>query len=315
MRSGLTLKADFVGVDEINDLNPLQVAICKNVEAKDVFYTGDLDQAIFSFQGTSLAAIKSLPSDSTEVFETSYRVPSEIAETAEGIIKRASEYSPGKIKSVEQGGKVIRDPNFTNILHQLPTLGNALILARTNYILEKARLIALENKANIPLSDSEVHQAELGSLIKKPTPNFNFRDSTCLLGPWLPAGEYWQAGAKKRLREKMYTDIEGWMSWEELFTRYGTERLRKLFSGECFWMTDIGRFDPKKPIMRFMTMHGSKGLEEDVVVVIRDMGRRVYKNLHMNEDDEIRLFYVAATRARKTLFITDLQGKLSPYIA
>lgn len=70
---------------------------------------------------------------------------------------------------------------------------------------------------------------------------------------------------------------------------------------------NVDRIDPQGELVRVLTVHQSKGLEFDAVFVaglsknefplfpsIRD-GR---------EDEELRVFYVALTRARERLFLT-----------
>ena len=51
------------------------------------------------------------------------------------------------------------------------------------------------------------------------------------------------------------------------------------------------------------SIHGVKGGEADNVVVMLDMSRNTYKNYIINPDSELRVLYVACTRAKKNLFI------------
>ena len=51
------------------------------------------------------------------------------------------------------------------------------------------------------------------------------------------------------------------------------------------------------------TIHGTKGREADNVVVLPDMTEITYKSMLNDPDNEHRVFYVAATRARKNLYI------------
>lgn len=62
-----------------------------------------------------------------------------------------------------------------------------------------------------------------------------------------------------------------------------------------------GSFDPAADTIKVMTMHASKGLEFPVVA-LPGVGRMPEPGA--NETDEARLFYVAATRATQTLYIT-----------
>ncbi len=62
-----------------------------------------------------------------------------------------------------------------------------------------------------------------------------------------------------------------------------------------------GDFDPMADTIKVLTMHASKGLEFPVVA-LPGVGRM--PEAGSNEADEARLFYVAATRATHTLYIT-----------
>ena len=62
-----------------------------------------------------------------------------------------------------------------------------------------------------------------------------------------------------------------------------------------------GSYDPTADTIKVMTMHVSKGLEFPVVALV-GVGRM--PGSKEEEADEARLFYVAATRATQSLFIT-----------
>jgi hypothetical protein len=61
----------------------------------------------------------------------------------------------------------------------------------------------------------------------------------------------------------------------------------------------------EEPRIVIDTIHGVKGGEADNVYFSNSMGQRPYRNFKegYNRDDEARIFYVAATRAKKALFI------------
>ena len=55
-------------------------------------------------------------------------------------------------------------------------------------------------------------------------------------------------------------------------------------------------------VIKLMTIHSSKGLESDNVIVIDDMTRGMSSNLKQEEEEQ-RVKYVAYTRAKKKLII------------
>ena len=59
----------------------------------------------------------------------------------------------------------------------------------------------------------------------------------------------------------------------------------------------------KDPRIKISTIHGVKGGEADHVLILTDIAPRTYREMHSLPDDEIRVFYVAVTRAKKSLHI------------
>ena len=65
-----------------------------------------------------------------------------------------------------------------------------------------------------------------------------------------------------------------------------------------------------KPRIRLATIHGSKGGEADHVVLLPDMARRTHEEMLVQPEDEARVWYVAATRARRQLTLVKPRDKL-----
>ncbi len=65
----------------------------------------------------------------------------------------------------------------------------------------------------------------------------------------------------------------------------------------------------ENPIVRIDTIHGVKGDEADIVVLMSDVSRLTWKELEENPESEHRVFYVGCTRARQTLYIVAPQTK------
>ncbi len=65
--------------------------------------------------------------------------------------------------------------------------------------------------------------------------------------------------------------------------------------------------------IRISTVHGSKGGEADNVALFTDISHKTYEAMQKNPDDEARVFYVGATRARKNLHI--MTPQTNKYVA
>ncbi|CAN5851784.1 nuclease-related domain-containing DEAD/DEAH box helicase [soil metagenome] len=74
----------------------------------------------------------------------------------------------------------------------------------------------------------------------------------------------------------------------------------------------LGTFDPEADTIKVMSMHASKGLEFGVVAL---MGVGELVGNAVADPDEARLFYVAATRARRKLLITASSSTASQPVA
>ena len=62
------------------------------------------------------------------------------------------------------------------------------------------------------------------------------------------------------------------------------------------------------PRIKLSTIHGSKGGEADHVMLLTDLSKKTEDKLLSNIDSERRVFYVGATRAKKSLHIIRAEG-------
>jgi len=61
----------------------------------------------------------------------------------------------------------------------------------------------------------------------------------------------------------------------------------------------------REPRIKLSTIHGMKGGECDNVVLLSDLTENTMRNFEKTPDDENRLFYVGATRAKKQLHVVE----------
>lgn len=305
VRRDVKWSGDYCAVDEINDLNALQATLAARIEGTDVEYVGDLDQAIYGFAGVDPKQVLGLlRHDEQEVMELSYRLTPPIAAAAERCLAQASWRSDGRIKTIRTGGiyhpRDIVENVFAKLQATPEKYGDTYVIGRTNWIVSQARAMAIERGMNVAQSGEEEALRDFCAFIMNPEDQFPYRLIPAVTAPFLPAADYFQRGAKAALQRLHDDDPSGKMPWGQFYEKYGTDRLKRTLAGE--W-TDWYRgrvIDPSKPVIRFDTFHAAKGMEADTVVCLTDITERVE-----NEgiaDEEIRLAYVAITRARQHVF-------------
>lgn len=314
VESEFCIKADFVGVDEIQDCTRLQIELLRKIQGEEVYFVGDPDQSIHSWAGANPKDISLLNVDETEDLQKSWRVPDKIADYAHLTLTQASTRSKGRIIGNGRMGSVTYNPLFEDVCSTLSRskkeCGEVFILGRTNCIAHKARQIALEYGLNMSMDENDEVRIELAKLIHSPAKTLTYYQFKFLVSPVLDARIYFKRGAKSRMRQEMQATPNAWMNWSRFFREYGTSELERLFrerDTSSLVSSDnqgVKIFDPTLPRVECLTMHSSKGLEADTVVILRDTTSRVLKN--ENHDEEVRLAYVAATRSKKNLIISEI---------
>ena len=66
----------------------------------------------------------------------------------------------------------------------------------------------------------------------------------------------------------------------------------------------------KNPRIKISTIHSMKGGECDNILVVPDLSPAAYKNYYEDPDTEHRVFYVAVTRAKKSLHFLEPQSNM-----
>ena len=86
--------------------------------------------------------------------------------------------------------------------------------------------------------------------------------------------------------------------WHERLNKIDTKR-REYY----IMLLKRGENLDQDPRIKISTIHGVKGGEADNVMLLTDIAPRTFREMHSLPDDEIRVFYVAVTRAKKSLHI------------
>jgi superfamily I DNA/RNA helicase len=278
-------------IDEAQDLTTLQWDVVEKLSEKCLSLTvaGDDDQAIYAWNGADLERFVH-QQGYREVLNQSYRLKPAVFCFSRSIITKVHERVPKSFKPLDSDSGGVYE---ISDLFELPLeKGQWLLLARNNYFLSlyvnhclengylyekdgwykgKKELRAIRTWIKIVETQAPCTTSELELLNE-----YSYHDLTeskLLKGSWQNA------------LQKMDIDIFSYYSQCEQ-------------NGEKL-------YNPAR--IRIETIHGAKGLEATNVCIMPDMTFstfQAYENSTVQErDDEHRVFYVAATRAKENLFL------------
>jgi DNA helicase-2/ATP-dependent DNA helicase PcrA len=304
-------------VDEGQDLSYVQWDVVRLLArgVDRVVIAGDDDQAIYRWAGADVDKFIGLQGN-VRVLGQSYRVPTAVQEVAMQPIgaiafRREKAWAPRA-----EEGIVDRETAFFNCDH---TGEDVLILARNDYILrEQVEKVLRERgviyeKHGFPSVRPEIVET---------------------ITSWerLRSGKSITAGEARAVYKMMSIGVGVTRDQKELpaFKDEELVDMRALRASgglmrDDIWPTALdlmtardrnyilaarqhGEKLTKKPRVRISTIHGAKGGEADHVIVMKEMAKRTHSEMRLNHEDEARVWYVAATRARQRLTVVNSQS-------
>jgi DNA helicase-2/ATP-dependent DNA helicase PcrA len=305
---GDVVPVKHVIIDEAQDLTKLQWR-CVDIffdGADDIVVAGDDDQALYSWAGADVDTFIGLQ-DTHEVvvLPTSYRVPVTVHELGQAIIKQCSnrvpkEYAPRK----DAGAVVVSDIDNIDM-----SKGTWLLLARSRYQLQQyteaveqagyAYVIG-DNVAKV--SRQVVSAVYTWERLRKGTA-VSVRDMVGVYDMMLAGVGYTRGG-----RASLVED-DGTVTMQDMVEKHGLlvdsewyTVLRKIPTEAVAYIRSVlrNKDDLRNPRITISTIHGAKGAEADNVVLLTDISRKIDEAIG---DDEHRVWYVAVTRTRQTLYV------------
>jgi superfamily I DNA/RNA helicase len=338
LAGGLCPDTNIVFVDEGQDLSPLQTAVVEQwIAASDRAYVAaDDDQAIYVFQGASPVWITGLESSwPTERLTQSHRVPKLAHALATSIIEQnISRVAKTYLPRDDEGSVrwLTRDEAIAGVDGAVSTF----VLARNRVHLVPFARGLIENGvpfivegggAPNPLGDKRIAQAVLlgQAWTANPEKGADAPELHALLH-FVPTGSgLVQRGVKAR--------VERGVAANEQFSRVDLVEDFKLGSlieliernGPLSALTGVSapvrRYLSKlidargglpEPKVRLTSIHGAKGREAELVIVIPSMSRATHDEyLGSTEgfDAENRVFYVAVTRTLRDLVLVEPRSR------
>ena len=331
----------YLFIDEAQDLSAHQWMVVDMIQKVsqpiETYVAGDDDQAIFRWAGADIEHFINMANDKNNTIlplKQSYRVPKSVhtlaTKMAQSISNRIEkQYDP---RDDEGERKVL---NFRPLNKSLAE-GEWLILCRTHEIVKQVcgaldrygwlykcygKSVVNEKIIEAIVSWTRLQRGEKVSGGRVDT-IYSFMDSTRIKrGHGTFKGSHTEMysiddlinkyGLREHIKEDLFTKT---LDWYDVLNAKGI--LKKIIYLRQV-MRDGHRLDDK-PRIEVSTIHASKGGERDNVMLLTDLSYGPYKSsrdTQQGRDDELRVFYVGATRAKKKLVIvhtTEAQYEFEP---
>lgn len=288
--------AEVVFVDEAQDLSPLQWRVIEKLckRSEEVHIAGDDDQAIYTWAGADahgMARFTQKHSGDHSVLSQSHRLPAAVHARSQDLIRRIDfrvdkEFNPRPdVGLVRVHGTI----NSVEIEHGRDTL----LLARTHSVLREIEQTLIERRVPYTRESGRpgMYQNRYAAAIRvynKLARNERISDSERNQLFNLAT-----AGVRDQLERNDYAAIVKSPFWVAL----------QIPGRVVDFYRDIDL--EVAPTIRLSTIHAAKGHEADQVILLTDMTTRVQQTADKHPDDEIRVFYVGMTRAKRVLDIVE----------
>lgn len=302
----LFLLANGCIVHNCQDITALQWKVIEKAFAKAerIIMAGDENQALFEYSGARpdllINFAKKFP---VEHLPISYRIPKNVFYLAKSIVdfigeKTSKPFEPREENidgNVTQLLDIERIKNFISV-EELKNNKNETewyILARNNCFLEKAKQVLEESLIPYWTADGFFMGGEVLNRLKD-YKNFGLEG-------------YRNINKKEQFKRKfgiedfsvhftetnLFTEDRKWV-YNSYIEKYGLDVLEDM----CTW----------NPQILVSTIHHVKGGEAKSVALMLDATRRTKANIFDSIDEELRILYVAVTRAKENLFLVDSQS-------
>ena len=306
VQEGDSLPVKVVMIDEAQDITALQWRVIDKAFAKaeKIIIAGDENQSIYSYSGARpdflIDLAKRFP---VEHLSVSYRIPQSVYRLAKGITnfigdKTDKPFNPRlenpegniiQITDIERLKNFIDSDNF----HDNKTETEWYILARNNCFLGTPKRI-LED-ALIPYWTADGFFMG-GEIMKRLKDYEGFR----------------LEGYKDQAKKEQFQRKFGIVDFREPFTETNlfTEERKWVYASyiEKYGLHKLEEMCKWNPQVLVSTIHHVKGGEAKNVAVMLDATRKTKGNVFNDIDEELRILYVAVTRARENLYLIDSQN-------
>ncbi|MEM9354460.1 MAG: ATP-dependent helicase [Planctomycetota bacterium] len=318
--------------DEQQDTSALLDSVCRRLieSASWVYVVGDPFQAIYGWAGADSRLFRQWPADKERTMPKSYRCPAPVHELGESILRQAGDYFDRGIQPADHEGSVELERWGGHLIDEIDPSESWLLLARTNWLANRvasrlkdraipwaptkgqggwnkpARMKVLQSLRRLAIG-TMISGADWRAVLKLLPAKAGSGQALLERGTkadWSRDGD--ETGRLKELRGRHRLGEWGATAalkaclengaWPQLI-EMGAE-----YSEAC---VRYGEEVAHEPRVRVGTVHSAKGAEADNVLWLTTTTAAVSKACEDTDgfNEECRVSYVAATRARKRLIV------------
>ncbi len=298
----------YLLIDEFQDLSPEMLEFLKPLHQATWILFGDPNQSIYGFRGVNLQAIKEFihiykPHITTLNLLESFRCKREIIKAANHF--RASPWDIPEIRAKKEGG-VIQGFLFPDTFEEIDFLLRLLQSLLGGTTLERARASQLSPSDIFVLSRvKRVFEPLLEAFQKEgipvALPEEESRDLKEKLSNLTEKIRVFKYPLEKILQD-LPPILKNYLSNLKSLFHWDDQKL--LFYLESISLEDLTF--PRLEGVNFLTIHASKGLEAEVVILFGAEEGLIPFTLFNDYDldEEKRLLYVAITRAKSSFYFS-----------
>ncbi|MCR5053909.1 MAG: ATP-dependent helicase [Lachnospiraceae bacterium] len=317
----------YIMVDEAQDMNPVQYEILKLMagEKGNVFLVGDDDQSVYSFRGASpdilFKFMEDYPEAKTIVLSKNYRCGQSIVEGAARLISHNKKrYVKNLVSAGEEKGEVyyLNEDNETEEAMKAVEIikngkGSTAVLFRNH--LSVTELLYFLEEEDIPYEMKEGMKSPFSHFVCRDILSYLKKPEYKKISPYAAITYILKgAGYEDSLRTMAKGDetrFHNLMAHAEELREFSRgQKNVEVFLKKVEYIKESSRnmavVNKVRPKVFLYTFHGSKGLEFDNVIIL-DANQGITPSSKAETEEKIeeerRMFYVAATRAKKKLYI------------
>jgi DNA helicase-2/ATP-dependent DNA helicase PcrA len=304
-----------VTIDEAHDCTPIEAKLISQLAYKNLCVVFDENQSIYGWRGGAPDVISKVANFKTYQLPITYRCPQNIYDKAWTLIRAHTSQTPLKCKN--GGGKLLI--GYTDIV--TPLGPDTMVLCRTQNDVSTVEKDLSDRGFPINVSGGLFDSYEASVILAYAEAALGKREawSTVLRNPFQKKDNRLERVAKRATyRKPLELFLDEWRETHFMIDRKSSEKYEAIMSlcnkGTADFVKKLHARRMPNNNVRVMTLHASKGLEADNVILYNVTDRMLP---HKNEKDlnsERRLMYVGMTRARHNLMIMTLPGIESRFI-